>query len=140
VSRYVADASVVAKWFLPEVHTTSAVRLLEGGHDLLVPDLVFPEVGNVLWKKARLGEITEEEGREILRALRSVPLEVHPTMPLLAAAFELAIGLDRTVYDCVYLALAVQQQCRMVTADSKLRRAVQNAGLEADLLWVHDIQ
>lgn len=140
MSRYVVDASVVAKWFLPEVHTTAAVRLLEGGHDLLVPDLVFPEVGNVLWKKVRLGEIVGNEARRILRTLRSIPLEVHPTMPLLAAAFELAIGLDRTVYDCVYLTLAVQKQCQMVTADSKLRRAIQQSGLETNLLWVQDLQ
>ena len=31
-------------------------------HDLLAPDLLLPEVGNVVWKKIRLNEISKQEG------------------------------------------------------------------------------
>ena len=61
-SPLVVDASVVIKWHVAEVHSDAALRLL--GDDvpaLHVPDLVFPEVGNILWKKVRRGDLTEEQ-------------------------------------------------------------------------------
>jgi hypothetical protein len=51
----VLDANVAAKWFLPPAHETlaeEAFGLLEqyvrGRTRLLVPDLVWPELGNIL--------------------------------------------------------------------------------------------
>ena len=54
MSSYVVDASVAIKWFFPQVYAENARRLLASDHNLLVPDLVFPEVGNILWKEVRL--------------------------------------------------------------------------------------
>lgn len=50
----VVDASVAIKWFIPEIHATAAGRLLEKNLKLLAPDLIFAEIGNILWKKCRL--------------------------------------------------------------------------------------
>jgi predicted nucleic acid-binding protein len=68
LSRYVVDASLVFKWFVPEMDAEAAAELRYGTHVLLAPDLLLPELTNVLWKRTRRGEITEEEGHEILRA------------------------------------------------------------------------
>jgi hypothetical protein len=46
MSRYVLDANVLAKWFVPEEPSPQAVRLLEEDHLFLAPDLVYPETGN----------------------------------------------------------------------------------------------
>lgn len=51
MTRYVVDASVAIKWFLPEVHSEPASRLLREERYLLVPDLIWAEFGNVLGKK-----------------------------------------------------------------------------------------
>ena len=62
----IVDANVVIKWHVAEVHSDAALRWL--GDDvpaLHVPDLVFPEVGNILWKKVRRGDLTGEEARRI---------------------------------------------------------------------------
>src|SRR5207302_11151721 len=96
-SRFVVDASVAIKWFVPEVHAASASRLLDPANALHAPDLIFPEVGNILWKKVRRGELTEDEGREVLQGLAVVPMAVHPSPPLLSAAFEIAVRTGRTV-------------------------------------------
>ncbi|OGI49267.1 MAG: twitching motility protein PilT [Candidatus Muproteobacteria bacterium RBG_16_65_34] len=136
MSRLVVDASVAIKWYVPEVHSAAAARLLEGGNELLAPDLIFPEFGNILWKKRRMREIRETEARDILKALRTVPLEVYPSEPLLDAAFEIAISLDRSVYDSLYVALAESQDCRFVTADGKLHNALQNTPLAKSIAWV----
>ncbi len=124
MSRYVVDASVAIKWFVPEVHAEAAARLLEGDNQLLAPDLLFPEFGNILWKKARLGEIRVSEAREILRALEAV------------SAFEIAYGLERSVYDSVYLSLAVINECRMITADKKFYNVLKNSSLAEHIEWV----
>ena len=44
----------------------------------------------------------------------------------------------RTVYESLYLALAVQLNCRLVTADEKLSSALKNGPLGNRILWVED--
>lgn len=61
MSLYVVDANVVAKWFVPERLSEEAVRLLDDKHDLASPDLLWPDIGNVLWKKSRVGQLTVPE-------------------------------------------------------------------------------
>src|SRR5687768_14730384 len=103
MKKAVVDASVACKWFVPEVHSEAATRLLETEIALCAPDLIFPEFGNILWKKVRRGEITRDEAAEILAAFSAIPLDIHPSAVLLAGAFELAVELDRSVYDSLYL-------------------------------------
>ncbi|HVG07663.1 MAG TPA: type II toxin-antitoxin system VapC family toxin, partial [Thermoanaerobaculia bacterium] len=69
MTRIVVDASVAIKWFLPEQHSLQALRLLEGGRELVAPDLIWAEIGNVLWKRWRQGELADENARTILRDL-----------------------------------------------------------------------
>lgn len=125
MSGYVVDASVAVKWFVPEVHSDQAERLLESAENLHAPDLLLSEVGNIVWKKQRRGEITQEEAREIVYALTCVPFLIHPSLAVVEAALELAIGYDRTVYDCIYLAMAEALRCPLVTADERLFNSLQ---------------
>jgi predicted nucleic acid-binding protein len=138
----VIDAGVAIKWYVPEVHESEAKRFLDPGYTLHVPDLLFPEFGNIIWKKARLlkvPEITEEEGRKIIELLLSVSFTIHPVAPLLKFAYELALVPKRaTVYDCCYLALAIALGCRVVTADRLFYEAYINGPHSAHLLWVAD--
>ena len=138
MKRAVVDASVALKWFVPEIHSAAAVRLLETEIVLCAPDLIGPEFGNILWKKVRRGEITRGEATEILSAFSALPLEIHSSAALLDAAFELAVELDRSVYDSLYLALAVAQECALVTADAKLHSAVTNSPLAGHIQWVEE--
>ena len=135
----IVDASVVIKWHVAEVHTDAALRLLRDDAPALhVPDLVFPEVGNILWKKIRRGDLTEEPARRIAHLVAVAPLAVHPSAPLLEAALAIAVRTGRTVYDSLYVALAVQVNCRLVTADEKLYNALKDGPLGAYILWVED--
>ncbi|MCS6859177.1 MAG: type II toxin-antitoxin system VapC family toxin [Abditibacteriales bacterium] len=136
---FVVDASIAVKWFLEEVHAESARRLLDDGHALLVPDLFFPEVGNILWKRVRFGEMSEEEAAAMLQALRKIPLQIHPSLPLILPALEIACQIQRTVYDSLYIALAVHERTVMVTADEKFYNAIKGSPLSPHVLWVEDI-
>lgn len=138
MSQYVVDASVAVKWFVPESYAVASLRLLDGTHDLLAPDLFLPRFGNILWKKIRLREIALTEGRDILRGLRTIPLDLHPSDDLLEPAFEIANGINRTVYDSLYLALALLRGCRLVTADRRLHDVVRAGPFVENIRWVED--
>jgi predicted nucleic acid-binding protein len=90
MSRYVVDASVAVKWFIPESHAEAAARLLSTPHELLAPDLIWAEVGNVLWKKWRRNEISRDDARDLLKDFRRFPLVVSPSHSLLDTAWQIA--------------------------------------------------
>ena len=137
--KHVIDASVDVKWYVPELHSAEAERLLDSAHDLHAPDLIVPEFGNILWKKIGRGELTVAQARKIVEAFIDVPLFKYPTAPLLEPAFEGAVQSAQTVYDWTYLALAISLDCEMVTADEKFYLALGKGLLARHLRWISDI-
>ncbi len=127
------------KWYLPEIHDVPARRLLTGSEELLVPDLLFSEVGNILWKRVRAGQMVEGEAQTVLTSLGALPLSVSPSWPLVLPALAIACQTQRTVYDSLYLALAVRESAVMVTADEKFYNALQATPLRPYVLWVEAI-
>ncbi len=134
------DASVGVKWFVPEVYAAEARAWRTGPDDLHIPAFFFDlEIASILWKKARRGEITRAEAYLILAQLRALPVTRHPESPLLASAFDLADRTQRTVYDCLYLALALQLSGRMVTADQRLYNSLAGTPWAPSVCWVADV-
>ena len=119
----VIDASVAVKWVVEEPRTQDALALL-GRARLTAPDLLVPECANILWKKVQRSELSIEEAMVAARLLQGAEVELRPTRSLLEATARLAIELAHPAYDCVYLALALQDQCRFVTADERLLRKI----------------
>jgi predicted nucleic acid-binding protein len=124
LTSVVVDSSVAVKWFVPEALSDVAARLLEPEYDLAAPDLLVPEFGNVLWKKLRRNELRRDEALEIVAALGEVPLTIVGSAELVAPALEIAAAYGRTVYDALYVALAVARDCALVTADERLAVAL----------------
>ena len=140
MSGIVIDASVGVKWFLPEVHAVEARAWRYGPDELHVPSFFFHlEIANILWKKVRSAEIARSDAGLILSQLPALPLTRHPETPLLGAAFDLAEQTQRTVYDCIYLALAVQLGARMVTADKRLCNGLAGTPWARFVCWVEDL-
>lgn len=133
------DASVVVKWFVPEVHAEAARGLLREEFTLSSPDLVRAEVGNVLWKKWRRDELSSEVVGGVLRDLDRFTLEIETSEPLLGTAWEVARRFDRSFYDGIYVALAIRADCPLVTADRKLYNALGESDLSGNVLWVEDL-
>ena len=88
------------------------------------PDLLFPDVGNAIWKKVRWGELTAEEGQRLAADIPSIAVETVSTRDLMIDAHALAITTGLTVYDAMYLALAVRLNTELITADDRLGRIV----------------
>lgn len=131
MKSYVIDANVAAKWFLPsatEPLAAEALALLKrhatGDLRFLVPDLFWAELGNVFWKAARLGRWSSSEAQRAAQLALERQFPTMATKPLLEDALEIATNFDRTVYDSLYIALAIAAKADFVTADEKLANAV----------------
>ncbi len=139
MTRYVVDASVGIKWFLPEIHSEAASRLPLLNASLHVPAFFHLELGNVLSKKTRRNELNPEEGEAILKELQRVPLQKHSNERLMKPAFTLAIQTRRSLYDCLYLALAEAIDGQVVTADRKFCSSLAASRYGKRILWVADL-
>jgi predicted nucleic acid-binding protein len=140
VNLYVVDASVAGKWLLPgasEPLQQEAVNLLrqsvDGQVKLVVPDFFWIEVTNLLWKAIRTGRCTRPTAEMALSALRRHEIPTLPVLPLLDSALDKTLVYGRSVYDSIYLALALETGGKLVTADEKLVNAV---GVRLPVLWL----
>ena len=122
MSAFVVDASVVLKWFVPEVHSDAARRWLESSHEYLAPDLIFAEVGNAIWKKVRRHELEEGDAQRLAKDIAAVAVETIPMRGLWPDAEALALAIGITVYDAMYVALAARVDTQAITADDRLLR------------------
>ena len=125
--RIVIDASVAVKWVLDEPESRAAVALRD--QELIAPALLLAEAANVLWRHARIGEITNDEVAALFSELRNAPVASIPIEPHLRAALELATEIGHPVHDCIYLALALHRRTHMVTADRRFASAVSTPAL-----------
>jgi len=126
VSVFVVDASVVVKWFVPEIHSDAARRLLALPHEYVAPDLLFAEAANTIWKKIRRKDLTVEEGHQLVADMGRIAVETVSCRALAEDAHALANATGRTVYDAMYIALAVRLNTRSITADDRLEAALRN--------------
>jgi predicted nucleic acid-binding protein len=131
LTTFVLDASVAAKWCLPsteESFVPQAQRLLEsysrGEIRFMVPDLFWAELGNVMWKAVRSGRISPANALLALGLVNDLSIPVFASADLLPEALRIALAHQRTVYDCLYVALAVQSAVQLITADDRLANAL----------------
>ena len=127
MSLFVVDASVAAKWFLPaagETLTDEALELLyrytTGQIRLIVPDVFWAEFANILWKAVRQGRCSKDAADAAIAAMKDRNLPTVPSLELLEAAFAIANAFQRTVYDSLYVALAISSRAQLLTADERL--------------------
>ena len=92
---------------------------------LIAPELVFAEASNALWAMHRRGDLTRDDLADATDLLKSAPVSVPVSMRRRAAgAARLAVDLGHPAYDCYYLALALQEQYPVITADVRFHDRV----------------
>jgi predicted nucleic acid-binding protein len=127
--KYVLDSSVAFKWLVPEADTDKALRLLDdyqkGIHDLLSPDILPVETTHALTRAERQGRVTPAQGQQLFIDLMDQVPTLHAYLPLLPRAYAISSAKRVGVYDCIYVALAEQEGCELVTSDNRLLNALQ---------------
>jgi predicted nucleic acid-binding protein len=91
---------------------------------LEAPDLLLIECANILWKKVTLADLNPREAGECWQLLLQAPIQFTSSPDLLDTALRISLDLKHPVYDCVYLALALQLEVPLITADRRLVNAV----------------
>ena len=118
----VLDASVVLDLLLrlPPHFERIARRIAAAAPGLAAPHLLDAEVGQVLRRFVRSGEVDPGRAAGALDDLGALPLTRYPHTPLVRRAFELRDNV--TVYDGIYLALAEAVRAPLLTRDAALSR------------------
>jgi predicted nucleic acid-binding protein len=136
----VIDASVLIKFYIPEVLSDKADLLLgevkKGNIELFALDLIYPEAGNILWKKNRVKELTPSEVVEITDAFLGLPLRTEPSIRILPLSVEIAVAYGLPVYDAMYISLAKVYNTAMITADKRLVDKVTRTDLKKSTTWL----
>jgi predicted nucleic acid-binding protein len=97
--------------------------------ELIAPALWRAEAADALWRHARIGEISDDEAAAYFSELLKAPVASLPIEPHLERARKLAMEIDRPVYDCIYLAFALQHQTHVVTAAHGFASAASTSAL-----------
>ncbi len=119
--KYVLDSSAALPWVLPEKDSAKAIRLRDdarnGVHELLAPDIFPAEVFNALLKAERTQRINVGEAKPLYASIGADIPALHPYLPLMPRAGEIASRHRIALYDCLYIALAERESCEVITAD-----------------------
>src|SRR5436305_3870067 len=126
MTRLVIDASIAIKWVVQEEGSEAALALRTRA-ELIAPDLMIVECANILWKKVERNEVSKSEALIAARLLQRANVDILSTRNLLEPATRLAIELEHPAYDCIYLALAIEMDCRFGTADKAFVRKISSA-------------
>ena len=138
MNRLVIDASVAVKWYTLEENRDKAQKIMQAHIDgelaLTAPTLLAYEVINALRYNPSL---TPEDQEKAAAALFLMGIELKPpTQELMMKATQLANRYNTTIYDAVYLALAIQQDTTLVTADKGLAEKAQETGRITELTYL----
>jgi predicted nucleic acid-binding protein len=121
----IIDANVAFKWLVDEELSGNAARLLPRS-DLVAPTILDVEVLQALTRRFRQRLLDRESVQLAAEGLGEAPLERIEWSGVDDTALKLSLDLRATYVDCLYLALAIDLDDIMVTADQSFVRAVQS--------------
>lgn len=128
--KIVLDASFAMLWLGKEKDSASVAefdtRVRAGTLDIHSPEMFVPETANAVWKSVRRGLRTLDEGVQMFEAALAMPVQLHRHRDLATAAFDLALRRGLTVYDSLYVALALKEVLPLFTADRRLASATED--------------
>ena len=119
----VVDASVVVKLLTEEHGSDLAIDRISREPERTAPDWLQVEIASALAKKVRYAGLPTDQAQRSLAAIPAVMPDIVSSTPLLGHAMELSIALRHALYDCLYLALAIREDCAVLTADIKFFEA-----------------
>jgi predicted nucleic acid-binding protein len=117
----VIDTGVLITVLLEEESAPIAAAFLdEHAEHLHAPDVIHLEVANALVNAVRQKRLTAAEAEPLMVKATSIPIHLHPTVPLVTRAWRLSIDHARRPYDGVFVALAEQRKDVVFTLDRRL--------------------
>lgn len=97
-----------------------ALAVLEGAGQIIVPDSLFAELGNVVWQWIQFRQLPLQVGLDVLADAEVLVDKVVPSAWVREMALELAVRAGHSFYDTLFVAAAIQEKAQLVTFDRKL--------------------
>ncbi len=97
-----------------------AIAALASTDQIVVPDSLFVELGNVVWQWIKFQQLPLQTGLDTMRDAESLIDLVIPISQIRDAALELAVIADHPFYDTLFIAVAIQIDTKVLTFDRKL--------------------
>ena len=133
--RVVLDSCIALKWVLREDDSPKANQFRgefrQQLHELMAPDVFPVEVAHAVTRAERRG-LASQPALLVGNVLSTAPI-LYPSLQLLPRAIELSSQFRIGVYDCLYRALAEQEDCDLLTADARLAMVFPRVILLEDL-------
>lgn len=133
MDRLVIDASVALAWAFedePSPVADAVFNFLDAGV-ALVPALFWIEVANGTLMAERRGRLTDTHTADFTATLENLPIQEEPMNGnrVLREVRLLAESNRLTVYDALYLNLAMRERLPLATLDDALIRAAASTGV-----------
>jgi predicted nucleic acid-binding protein len=116
----VLDASVVVHLVINTSHSEYARAVMKAVAEVAAPDIMTGEVANTLTKMVRTKLLNREQAQSGFQALRRYPITYFRSGELLEKAFSLSLEFNHSVFDCLYVAAALERNVRLITTDQRL--------------------
>jgi predicted nucleic acid-binding protein len=129
----IIDANVVTYWFV-ETPLTSAARPLLERDDLKAPEFIRIEIANALLKFVQAGSFPLREVHHSLLRVNEAIQDFADDSRLLENAINIAAEANHKIYDCLYLALALERGEPLATADRRLAALAKQLSIETHLI------
>jgi predicted nucleic acid-binding protein len=123
----VIDTSAPIRLFVPDGPIPRGLEKFLQGVELgdniaIAPELLLVKAANVLARKRKMGELSEAESAPLLADVLGMPIRYFSHGPLIPAAFDLSLEHGITLYDAVYLALALEKGAILFSADEEMQK------------------
>lgn len=131
--NFIIDTSVVVKWFCTKKENNveeakNIYRLMiKGDIFIFAPDLLIHELSNTLLCGKKI-PIKETQNR--IGEFYQLPIKIIPANFLLSKlSLDIAHRYKTTAYDAIYVALAKQMKCQLITANPKCHGKIKDGSV-----------
>ncbi len=136
--KLIIDSCVAVKWCFKEEFSTQAIHLQNDEYEILAPDLICSEIGNVIWKKSLKNEMNFIQCGEVYNAIMDHFNAFFDSKRFIEKSIELAIKYNHPVYDCIYISTAMHYNIPLVTADKRMHELGKDTEAQDLFHWIGD--
>jgi len=128
----VIDSSALIKYFAREIGWERVRELMMDG--VITIDLAIKEVANALWKKVIRGETNYDTALTIIKTLLEDTIPIIDQREYLMKALELAVKHRITIYDAIFIVLALEKNMELITSDKAQAAVAEKIGVKVTLV------
>ena len=130
----VIDACVAIKFFLPEEGFEKAGTLMNRYNRMISPDLFMVEFDAIIEKKVRQKLLDSDGAYELFNEIRKLPIEIISYSEISRLAIDLSVTLPISLCDACYLAVAIEFDQQVITADNRFYRGIRGTPFESNVI------